>query len=1053
MRDPIVRLGEALAGRYVLEREIGSGGTAVVILARDLRHERPVAIKVLRPDLAASLGAERFLREIKIAAGLTHPHILSVHDSGEAEGLLYYVMPYVEGESLRARLQREGAFPVEEALRIAREVADALSYAHSRGVVHRDIKPGNILLIGGHAVVADFGIATAVGAEGDALTDIGLVVGTPAYMSPEQAGGGVGVDGRSDLYSLGCVVYEMLTGKPPFTGGSAQAVLARHSHDQPAPVRSHRPSVPVEIDAVIQRLLAKLPADRYPTAAQFVAALPVDTGEPTPGAMGKRRVALRTWGGAVAAVGLMATVLLTRPQSGAALDESLYLVLPFQHRAQSVPVLLDGDRCESLLHQALARWRGVSVVDPLWVRDAGSRRGPSPPSMESGLAMAHLRGAGAMVSGEVWQTGDTVFVRGAVYDVSGKGRVLREHTVRLSPDLSDAWSRFEELADALVTGSPRSGAATGFGTLSLTAWRAYDAGREALLAWDLPAARRQLETAVVTDPSYADANLALATVMSWDGEPASDWRRPAAAAVAADTQLDPASSRRAKALLNLADGRFVEACDAYRRLTQRDSLDFAAWFGLGECLARDPLVVPDPRSRSGWSFRTSFYSAARAYARALESYPSVHRAFNGFALARISGVLATEPTQYRLGFSLRPDTAWMAAFASLDHDTLEFVPWPLDEVLGGRREANPPGTAAAVTFARQTLRRVAGTWLRAYPKSPDALETYAEALELAGELDDSASIEHSALRALLAARTATADAAQASRLARMEVRVRLKLGQFTAARRLADSLLGAVREPTPDEAHWLAGLAALTGQANRVARLLSQTAGHYDSVPVGGRLTKIPAPLAEAALSYLAFAALGGPADSLANAERRTTQLIASYVDAAHAADVRTALLEPPLALSLARPGVHAPPYPATGPHPLLPLFAALGRGDTADARRGLDSLRSLRRGSRPGDYSVEGSFLEAWLMTELGDPAGAAAFLDLSLNALPTLRSELLDQVPQAAGLVRAMALRADLAHRLGDAATARRWAEAVVALWSSADGPLQPTVTRMRALAATRG
>ncbi|HEY8106011.1 MAG TPA: serine/threonine-protein kinase, partial [Gemmatimonadales bacterium] len=368
MRDPIVRLGEALAGRYVLEREIGSGGTAVVILARDLRHERPVAIKVLRPELAASLGAERFLREIKIAAGLTHPHILSVHDSGEAEGLLYYVMPYVEGESLRARLQREGALPVEEALRIAREVADALSYAHSRGVVHRDIKPGNILLIGGHAVVADFGIATAVGAEGDALTDIGLVVGTPAYMSPEQAGGGVGVDGRSDLYSLGCVVYEMLTGKPPFTGVSAQAVLARHSHDQPAPVRSHRPSVPIEIDAVVQRLLAKLPADRYPTAAQFVAALPADTGEPAPGAMGKRRVALRTWGGAVAAVGLMAAVLLTRPQNGAALDESLYLVLPFQHRAQSVPVLLDGDRCESLLHQALARWRGVSVVDPLWVR-------------------------------------------------------------------------------------------------------------------------------------------------------------------------------------------------------------------------------------------------------------------------------------------------------------------------------------------------------------------------------------------------------------------------------------------------------------------------------------------------------------------------------------------------------------------------------------------------------------------------------------------------------------------------------------------------------------
>ncbi|HTC24701.1 MAG TPA: serine/threonine-protein kinase, partial [Gemmatimonadales bacterium] len=980
MADPIVRLTQALAGRYVLEHEIGSGGTAVVILARDLRHERLVAIKVLRPELAASLGADRFLREIKIAAGLTHPHILSVHDSGEADGLLYYVMPYVEGESLRARLQREGALPVDDALRIAREVADALSYAHSRGVVHRDIKPGNILLIGGHAVVADFGIATAAGAEGDALTDFGLVVGTPAYMSPEQAGGGAAVDGRSDLYSLGCVVYEMLTGKPPFTGVSAQAVLARHSHDPPAPVRSHRPSVPIEVDAIVQRLLAKLPADRYATASQFVAALPLDTGEPGAGPPAKRRIGLRTWGGAVAAAGLMAAVLLTRPQSGAALDESLYLVLPFQHRGQSAPVLLDGDRCESLLHQALARWRGVSVVDPLWVRDAGSRRGPAPPSLESGMAMAHVRGAGAMVSGEVWQAGDTLFVRGAVYDVSGKGRVLREHTVRLNPDLSDAWTRFEELADALVTGSPPPTSANGFGTRSLAAWRAYDAGREALLAWDLPTARHQLEVAVVTDPGYAEANLALATVMSWNGDHASDWRRPAAAAVAADTQLQPETRREAKALLNLADGRFVEACDDYRELTRRDSLDFGAWFGLGECLARDPAVVPDSRSRSGWSFRTSYHSAANAYRRALETYPSVHRAFNGFALGRITGVLPTEPNQYRLGFSLRPDTVWMAAFPSLDHDTLEYVPWPLADVLGGKREANPPTTATAVAYSRETLRGIAATWLRAYPKSPDALESYAAALELAGELDDSASIEHSALRALLAARAGTSDSTQATRLARMEVRVRLKLGQFGPARHLADSLLAAVRDPTPDEAQWLAGLAALTGQANRAARLLSQTAGHYDSVPAGGRLTKIPAPLAAAALAYLAFASVGGPTDSIASTARRTSELISSYVDAERSGDVRAALIEPPLALSLARPGVQPPPYPATGHHPLLPLFAAWSRGDTAHARRGLDSLRAFRGGTRPGDYSIEGSLLEAWLMTQLGDSAAAAAFLDLSL-------------------------------------------------------------------------
>lgn len=210
------RLSEGLSGRYHIERELGSGGMATVYLARDLRHQRAVAIKVLRPDLAASLGSERFLREIEIAAGLDHPHILPLYDSGEVDGSLFYVMPYVEGESLRDRLSRERQLSVPLALQIAREVADALSAAHRRGVVHRDVKPENILLSGNHARVADFGIARAISAAGGSrLTSAGLAIGTPAYMSPEQATGDEGIDGRSDLYSLASVLYEMLAGEPP----------------------------------------------------------------------------------------------------------------------------------------------------------------------------------------------------------------------------------------------------------------------------------------------------------------------------------------------------------------------------------------------------------------------------------------------------------------------------------------------------------------------------------------------------------------------------------------------------------------------------------------------------------------------------------------------------------------------------------------------------------------------------------------------------------------------------------------------------------------------
>src|SRR3989440_10927969 len=280
MAELLARLRGALADRYAIDRELGRGGTATVYLAQDLKHGRAVAVKVLRPELAAALGAERFLREIEIAARLTHPHILSLHDSGEANGFLYYVMPYLEGESLRDRLNREAQLPVEEAVRIAREVASALSYAHSHDVVHRDIKPENILLSGGEAVVADFGIARAIVAAGtEKLTDTGLAVGTPGYMSPEQATAEAHIDGRADTYALGCVLYEMLAGHPPFLGTTAQEVLARHTLDPVPPLRTIRRAVPPAVEHAVFKALAKSPADRFPSAAAFSEAL-TQTGAP-----------------------------------------------------------------------------------------------------------------------------------------------------------------------------------------------------------------------------------------------------------------------------------------------------------------------------------------------------------------------------------------------------------------------------------------------------------------------------------------------------------------------------------------------------------------------------------------------------------------------------------------------------------------------------------------------------------------------------------------------------------------------------------------------------
>jgi len=271
--DLLARLSAALAGRYTIERELGRGGMAHVFLAHDLRHDRSVALKVLRPELAAALGPERFLREIALAAPLAHPHILALLDSGDADGLLYYVMPHVEGESLRARLDRESQLPLDDTLRIGQEVAGALDYAHRHQVVHRDIKPENILFQDGLAVVADFGIARAlIGAGTRPLTQSGLTVGTPSYMSPEQAAGDAQVDGRSDVYSLGCVLYEMLAGEPPYTGATAQAIIAKRFSEPVPHIRTLR-DVPEPVERAITRALARVPADRFATAADFAAAL------------------------------------------------------------------------------------------------------------------------------------------------------------------------------------------------------------------------------------------------------------------------------------------------------------------------------------------------------------------------------------------------------------------------------------------------------------------------------------------------------------------------------------------------------------------------------------------------------------------------------------------------------------------------------------------------------------------------------------------------------------------------------------------------------------
>ncbi len=429
MSDVAAQLGAALAGRYTVARELGHGGMALVFLAHDIKHDRNVAIKVLRPELAAALGAERFLREITIAAQLHHPLILPLYDSGEAEGLLYYVMPLVEGESLRDRLQRETQLPLEDTLQITREVADALSYAHSRDVVHRDIKPENILLESGHALVADFGIARAItAAGGEQLTNTGLAIGTPSYMSPEQASGEQRIDGRSDIYSLGCVAYEMLVGEPPYTGPTAQAIMARRLSEPVPSLRAVRETVPAGVEQAIIRALAKVPADRFATATQFAEALSQPVG---------REAARRRWAipaGAtvlvVAAVGAWLVIRANRPT--VIRSASVIAVLPF---SPSVPDTALSRLGRDLVFTVSAGLEGVGeihAVDP----HAVLAQGDAPVagySLGQGRSLARRFGAGSLVQGSLVRVGGEVRLDLSLFPTDS-GAALAVASVTNHPD-------------------------------------------------------------------------------------------------------------------------------------------------------------------------------------------------------------------------------------------------------------------------------------------------------------------------------------------------------------------------------------------------------------------------------------------------------------------------------------------------------------------------------------------------------------------------------------------------------------------------------------------
>jgi tRNA A-37 threonylcarbamoyl transferase component Bud32 len=903
---PLTMIGE----RYRIEREIGRGGMAIVYLCEDLDRERRVAVKVLRREVANAVANERFLREIEFASTLHHPQIPAVLDSGEINGLPYYVMTYLEGESLRAKITRDRQVPIEDAVKIACAVVDPMDYAHQRGILHRDIKPENIILTAEGVYVLDFGVARAiVEAAGDRLTSTGVAIGTPAYMSPEQALGDSDLDSRSDIYALGCVLYEMIAGLPPFVGATPQAVISRRFAAPAARLSEVREGIPVALEHAIAKALAKAPADRWSTAADFGRAL-----------------------------------------------------------AACPPA-----------------WTGEQIVAPPAIR----RR----PWQRIAILPAILVAAGGIFA---W----TTLHRGALAE-----------------------------------------------------------GINHIAEWNFSAAESELRRAVAKSPTDARAHLWLAQVLMLQGTPVEEWKSLVLQIGNRRFSLNPADRQRTDALLSAVNGNVDEACrlfGALRKTEETESENIASSLSYADCMRGDTRVVHDAASASGYRFRTSYQAADSVYTSMLEGSGTLAASY-AVILPRLEQVLVMHKNQFRRGILVGEEPVRLLALPRLLGDTLAYIPYPVSGSGNPWRTQNTNAIDAALARNGERLRAYALAWIKAAPNDGGPHEMLGRVLEASGDLTGenfSAIAEVRRARMLPPASAASKgnEYLRQVRLGSDQVRLYVKLGSFDKAGALADSLLG---RPIPgslaDGSRFaatglLTTLAALRGRPLHAIELNVRSGEGFQIFLPNGQFAALPRLVIPDAIALSQYAAAGGPRDSILAMKARFSDKLSAVIPAGDLQSFVIGALRRPLTLAASVVGPDAAVELGPTSDPFVLALKGYAEKDIPRAKRYLDSLRELHKDYPPGVITMDVVYGEAWLRSEIGDAEGAALQLDRGLRGLPAALPYSVKSYEVVAALVRAMALRAELAHQAHDSALAKRWADAVLLLWGNGDATTAATVARMR-------